>query len=1132
MILRDTHGEQSIGMIKHRTLWLLLVILIALGTSVTGQPPAIKLDRLRFRQLLPEDGLPSQMATNAVEDKYGLIWVATSRGLCRFDGHDFKVYKNNPNDPNSITHDNVRTLATDSKGNLWVGLLTHGLCRYDYATGKFKRYRHQTSSDNSLVHDMVLHIYEDSKGFIWIATEQGLSILDPESGKFRNYRHDKNDPNSIGAGGLLRVAEDAQKRIWITSWSGGINLAVPTETGGYFFRKFNPFDIEHYWALYLDSSNRFWVGTFGDGLLLMQTDDTQSLEKLEPKFIQFQNDKNSGKSLSSNMVVDIEEDPQGLIWLSTTVGLNVFNPVDLKPASMSTQQLEQQKNHVVFKCFKHKYDAVSSLPSPMVLGVNNTRSGAMWVCTPSGIAIFEPKKQAFWPFYFERGEADKYVTFASSAEDDKGRFWFGTQFAGLYIYDPLSDQFTPAKEILPKRLCDAMGNTVLSLYNQNDKFIYAGCETGFFKINLKDYSFTMINGKDEGGLARSQAAKSIQRIFEDAAGNLWLGSTSGLLRYLPKNGKLEFWSTKQPMKENISHDIITGITEDKHGTIWVSHRLGVEKVIRDTKGEVASFKNYSYSANNPYSIAGNHASGICFVNGHIYVSSNGGISKMVEDGKFVTLKNGSLPMDFAVLGIRPGRSKYLWGTTNSAIFSYDTALNKFRFFDRNDGLHGSDFIEGSGCMAHDGSILFFGHTGVTQFQELDINFKEENRHVVLTDFLVDNKAVEGISDPLSIKELWLNHKQNYLSFQFSSLDFLHPKNVSYAYKLEGFDKDWTYCGMHNNAIYSHLHGGDYVFKVKSTNSNGVWSNEASLNIPVHIALPFWKTFWFYSFLALVILLSIYLAIRLRIHAISKHNKLLLQHNEALNREVEERKKVEATLLNANKELTRSNYDLEQFAYIASHDLQEPLRMVGNFVQLIDRRFHDKLDDSGKMYIQYTVEGVTRMSELIHSILAFSRVGRKEIILKRVPVMEIIDKVLGNLAKLLEDKDVELSISNMPNEILCEPDQLGMVLHNLITNAVKFNKNTKPTIRINCEDQGDQWCFSVSDNGIGIDPIYQQKIFEIFKRLHNRTEYEGNGIGLSICKRIIGRHGGHIWFESEEGKGTTFFFTIKKIIEAR
>ncbi|MEL6635512.1 MAG: ATP-binding protein [Bacteroidota bacterium] len=251
---------------------------------------------------------------------------------------------------------------------------------------------------------------------------------------------------------------------------------------------------------------------------------------------------------------------------------------------------------------------------------------------------------------------------------------------------------------------------------------------------------------------------------------------------------------------------------------------------------------------------------------------------------------------------------------------------------------------------------------------------------------------------------------------------------------------------------------------------------------------------------------------------------LQQHNEALEVEVKNRT---VDLRSTNEELRRSNEDLEQFAYVASHDLQEPLRMVGNFVQLLERQYRDQIDEEGLNYIHFAVDGVKRMSHLIQNLLKYSRVGRGDIRLQATNINELVKLRLLDLEQKVKETNTDLKLEHLPDQVWCEDSQIGIVFYNLVTNALKFNQSSRPRIRIGGTEEADCWRFYVADNGIGIEPQFQTKIFEIFRRLNHREDYEGTGIGLALCKKIVSRHQGKIWFESEPNNGTTFYFTIKK-----
>ncbi|MFA4985922.1 MAG: PAS domain S-box protein [Candidatus Brocadiia bacterium] len=247
---------------------------------------------------------------------------------------------------------------------------------------------------------------------------------------------------------------------------------------------------------------------------------------------------------------------------------------------------------------------------------------------------------------------------------------------------------------------------------------------------------------------------------------------------------------------------------------------------------------------------------------------------------------------------------------------------------------------------------------------------------------------------------------------------------------------------------------------------------------------------------------------------------------AQGQDITERKVAEERLKRTLAELSRSNKELEQFAYVASHDLQEPLRMVSSFTQLLAERYKDQLDEKARKYINYAVDGAVRMQRLIIDLLAYSRVGTRGKPLVPTDSHAILGEAIRDLAAAIEENRAIITNDDLPT-VISDGTQLEQVFQNLLANAIKFHGNEQPRIHVSARDERHEWVFSVKDNGIGIEKQHAARVFEIFQRLHNRQEYPGTGIGLAVCKRIVERHGGRIWFESEPGSGTTFFFTVPK-----
>lgn len=260
--------------------------------------------------------------------------------------------------------------------------------------------------------------------------------------------------------------------------------------------------------------------------------------------------------------------------------------------------------------------------------------------------------------------------------------------------------------------------------------------------------------------------------------------------------------------------------------------------------------------------------------------------------------------------------------------------------------------------------------------------------------------------------------------------------------------------------------------------------------------------------------------------VAQRTEELREANARLSVELDERRQAEYRLAQYASDLARSNAELEQFAYVASHDLQEPLRMVASFTQLLAKRYRDKLDQDAREFIDFAVDGATRMQALINDLLAYSRVGTRGKPFKPTDGEAVFKMAVDNLARSIAQSGAIITHDPLPT-ISGDEVQLIQLFQNLIANALKFHGQEPPQVHISARQQDGEWVFAVRDNGIGMAPEQQERIFAIFQRLHHRSEYPGTGVGLAICKKIVERHGGKIWVESEVGRGSTFYFTVKE-----
>jgi len=468
----------------------------------------------------------------------------------------------------------------------------------------------------------------------------------------------------------------------------------------------------------------------------------------------------------------------------------------------------------------------------------------------------------------------------------------------------------------------------------------------------------------------------------------------------------------------------------------------------------------------------------------------------------------------------------------------DLQTKKFKNYTPADGLQSYEFKGHAVCKTKSGTMYFGGINGFNEFFPENVKEAVYEPPLVLTGLQVLNKKVPIAVDakdqsPLKkdiseTKELTLSYGQSVITFEFASLNYTVAEKKQYAYMLEGFDKGWNEIGINRTATYTNLDPGNYVFKVKGLNNEGDWSTR-TVSVNLTIKPPYWKTWWFKMLCVLVIAAIVVVIFRIRMRSIRKQKtrleNLVNEKTRQLVESTEEEHRARADAELANKELERKNKELEQFAYVASHDMQEPLRTTSSFVELLQKQYHGKLDEKADKYLTYIVQASDRMKVLIKDLLDYSRIGKAESQVK-VDCNVVLEETLADLTVVIRETGAEITSDPLP-VITGYPTEMKQLFQNLLTNAIKFRKKeVTPKIRITVKKNKNAYEFSFKDNGIGIDKKHSDRIFIIFQRLHSRNEYQGSGIGLAHCKKIVELHGGRIWIDSKPDEGTKFLFTIR------
>ena len=1148
--------------------FLLMIPILTWGQGTTN---------IRFSNLDIEDGLSNNGINSIVMDSLGFLWVGTSDGLCRYySSKDSKVFKSENAGVDGLQANNIRSLLVDSKNNLWIGTRLGGLTWYNQKANLWKTYRHDPKDPTSLSNDEVLSIIEDSKGRIWVGTERGLNVLDPATHQFHQFLPNENDEQALRSPAVLTIIEDDKGWIWAGTWAGGLHLLIPPKTGNIgdaTFQLFVPIDKKeatNVWKIYQDKQQRYWVGTRGTGLFLMQLPDNANLEdkNWQPKFHEYIWDKDDSNTISSDYIQDIFQDKSGSLWVSTTKGLNIIPSETL--STLTGQKVTNDAPDFIFQKYFANSDDNNSIVSNDVICIYEDRQGLIWLGSYHGISKYNPYTNQFKNYSLEKITDSPANQTLLITKDRKG--WVVNRGKGILEYDFDQVKLSPVDSI-NKKIPD---RTYSIIYSPDQKNIFLASWHGVVWYNIETQSMEVLDIPYE--MRKSIKRVDVRFVYHDSKNRIWLGGETGL--FLFDSDRICQYFEKKADPNSLSDNAITHLIEDSKGDIWVSSYNGLNRLIEEGNGKY-KFEQFKYDSNNlDNSVPSNRLIYMLELNEILYIGTMDGLCGYdLNQKQFIDL-NEEGKKDFFLSLVTFGGDE-IWGTTSEGIIVFNTKTKIFNRFQKKDGIGTSMFKLGGATTSDNGFIYFENEGGITCFNPYDLIKNSTPPEVFVTEGKVmstSEKSTRNI-DGISIGQITLSHTDYYLSLNFIGNNYSRAEKNRYAYKLDGLEDKWNYTTSDLKAVYTNLDHGEYTFRVKASNNDGVWNEEgASLKIIKEPA--YWETLWFQLLTIVSIFLLMFLGINFYTRHINDRNARLKKFNKDLSNEITERKKVEKALqereqymevlvkertaelehkkeevemlyqdirerneilekivekrtlklTESNQELSRSNQDLEQFAYIASHDLQEPLRNIGNFAGLLERKYANELNNGGKQYISIIVDGVQRMSKLISSILTYSRVGKDNVEFKDVNLNEVLNNKLQDLSQKISERNAVVHREDLP-VVFGEPEQLSMIFYNLVNNAIKFNQKEKPTVEIRLfEECNSYWTFSVKDNGIGIAKEYQDKIFEIFKRLHGKEQYKGTGIGLAVCKKIVLRHRGTIWIKSVEGQGTTFFFTISKKLQ--
>ena len=1128
---------------------LSLIILISFQSIKAG----LNEFSFHFQHITIHDGLPQNTINSILEDSYGFMWFATGSGLCRYDGYNTSVFSK-PDLPSNLVH----ALAEAPDNKIWIGT-SNGLCYYDLVKENLISINELNSEYQTL---NVLSLYADTEGTVWVGTsEDGVFRIQISNEKaIINQYH---TGNSILPGNRVNAIIQLKDGRLAFGTSNGICLFNLKRNNLHQWPYQNP-DNRNIQSFYETKEGDLWIGTFDGAMVLnIQTG----------RYISFNPDPYDKRTLIHGNVTSIIQDIAGEIYLGTLGGLEIYQPES------------QSFFHVPGKGPK-----VFSLNNEFVKCMMTDEQGNVWIGTErGGVNLFNLHQK---PFYYMVHEEDHSNSLSNniinSIYSNENYLWVGTAGGGLnrynwgtgdfthYQYDPgnihsISSNFITAifqdekkqmwiaswggglnKMINKnnfKRFTPPVNNPetnyenkfISSLYYDQRGFLFIGTEGGLAILNIKTEEFVNI----------SEAHNGISQIGEigcllcDQENFMWIGTRKGLYRFSIKNLELPYNAIcpesqityfnndpSKPVSKALPGNYIISLFQDQDGTIWIgTYGDGLAKCTKNKNGE---FEFEVINKNN----------GLC--NDVIY-------------------------------SIEQDESGFIWLGTDKGLCKYDPVSKNATNYFSEDGLLCDQFYWSASYHAKNGQMFFGGVDGLNYFFPGSFTIYPFESEVRITGLKIFNESVHVgdirhnrvvIDKSLAQTDrISLSYKENVISIEFAALDYFQPEKIHYKYMLEGVDQTWVEIpSVRRFANYTNLNGGTYLFRVKATNSDGIWSDNEKI-LTIDIRPPIWQKAWFrVSLVVFIVIIIIFYSHYHSRRLIAQKRKLesmvgertsqieeqsiklkqqadeLLEANRSLEHrnELIEGQKMELEqknreiihqrdqLVGLNQEVEKINQLRMKFFTNISHEFRTPLTLIISPIEslITDNEIPARIRKS----LNTIYKNATRLHLLIDQLLTFRKIetGNLKIYLVQKKIGQFVGDIFHAFDGLASLKSIEYIYLDNTNdcEVWFDTEKLEDIMYNLISNAFKYTPDGGD---INCQlelnNTRDKLIISVKDNGIGIIEEERSKIFDRFYRIASKNRGEGSGIGLALVNDLVESLHGKITVKSDTGKGSCFIVEL-------
>jgi ligand-binding sensor domain-containing protein/signal transduction histidine kinase/DNA-binding response OmpR family regulator len=1062
-------------------------LIIICTNNVLSQAPELK-----FKHITNEQGLSNTSVECIFQDNRGFIWFGTLDGLNSYDGNKITVYTNNPKDTNSISDNTIHCIFEDWKHRLWIGT-SNGLNLFDEATNKFIRFTH-SQNGNSISSNKINDICEDSSHNLWIATAGGgLNLFKQSSNTFIHFVHDVGRANSLSDDDVNSICEEKKGNLWVAT-NNGLNLFDKKNNTFRLYQnlieksKVNNEDYNNIEEVKSDHQNNLWLIVNDHGLIFFNP------EKKSAKY--FTHQDSDPYSIGSDILRDILVDHNGNVWIGgVNAGLNLYNP----------------KNSSFFN-YHHEPDNSTSLSQKSVKSLYEDKQGNLWIGTlRGGVNLYSPQLGRFKLFkQTESPSSLSYDDIRSFHQDTNGNIWVGADGGGLDLFNEKAGTFKHYRHD-PANPSSISSSAILSITGDSNNNLWISTWNGglnVFNIQTEVFTHYKHNEADKNSIS----SDFVRKAFEDSEHHMWIATDLGGVNLFDRNTHKFTRFMRDPQnKTRLWGNNIIDINEDDHKNIWIltldsgvnCYNLISKQVSHYlfTKGETSDDIAFSFTDSK----------------GRFWIGRKGLYLFDRKHNQFILYTNLAGLASEYIKGLVEDNDGNLWVSTSNGITKFNPDTYVFKKFNVGDGLQGLEFEVGSCMKAKNGELFFGGVNGFNVFYPKNIKPNPYIPPVYITDFQILNRSIvvgqkdSPLKEDISLaKEIRLNYNQSTFSFLFSALNFVAPENNQYAYKLENFDKNWVKAGTERKASYTNIDPGEYIFRVKASNNDGLW-NEKGAEVKIYIKPPFWSTWWFRSIIVIILLTSIYMILNFR-------------------------RAFELRILEEKKNEEMHQVQLQFFTNI-SHEFRTPLSLI---LGPLEKITHETSQTKIAHYYNTIHRNANRLMSLINELMDFRKVesGALKLKVRNADLNVFLSNIIEEFQDLSESKEINLAI-NSPlkfEDVWFDGKILEKIILNLLNNAFKYTgddgkidvellyslNNFTPSfsnelVIKNTRRSKNYFYILVKDNGIGISKESIGHLFERYYRI--ASAHLGSGVGLAFVKSLTMLHIGDIYVYSERNKGT-------------